>query len=268
MFLELTHNKLLFISDTKKENRSDTPPSPDCGLDHLDIDCKNHVCPCLVEKKQTIFPLRSQSSTASSNSAQSTPQTNIHLASIISTPTQTLRPRLRHYASRKDTCNVRRRRVSEWIDTKRKIMKNLGKEYKSRKGTVRAAKKMHERCLSTCRVKCSEKITEDERQHVFETFWALGDQNKQREYIAKLATKQKKRRGFTDTESRRKFTIKYRLPKYQDENKELVEVCKKMFLATFSISERFVFTAFDKFDNKTGILKPDLRGRHKNRNLN
>lgn len=39
-------------------------------------------------------------------------------------------------------------------------------------------------CTEKCTIKCSSKITEDERMQIFISFWDLGDLEKQRQYIA------------------------------------------------------------------------------------
>lgn len=93
---------------------------------------------------------------------------------------------------------------------KRKTLRNLGKEYLSRKGLVRASKKMGPPCH--CRMRCFNKLNEEERKNIFESFWKLGDRAKQWMYVANLVTRKTKRRMYTDTVSRRKYTLKYKLP--------------------------------------------------------
>ncbi|KAF9413701.1 hypothetical protein HW555_008147, partial [Spodoptera exigua] len=54
------------------------------------------------------------------------------------------------YDCSNDFC-PRRRHVVDWIDNKRKKLRNLGKEYKSHDGTTRLAKSLKPMCLENCR---------------------------------------------------------------------------------------------------------------------
>ncbi|CAH0407302.1 unnamed protein product [Chilo suppressalis] len=91
-------------------------PSPHCTINHLDFDFDNQFCSWFVEKD--ISPLQSVDATYT----EATPQTS----------------RKRKNNPRKDKGNIRRRHVTEWKDCKRKILRNLGKAYKCRDGTVKS----------------------------------------------------------------------------------------------------------------------------------
>ncbi|KAF9410823.1 hypothetical protein HW555_010204 [Spodoptera exigua] len=117
-----------------------------------------------------------------------------------------------------------------------------------------------------CRMKCFDKISNSQRHRLLKDFWGLGDHHRQWSFVSNLVTRNPKRRIFTDKpDSRRKYTIKYRLPVPNvDENQSVtyVNVCKTQFLATFSISEQFVYTAIEKTEKATGIIECDGRGKH------
>lgn len=150
----------------------------------------------------------------------------------------------------------RLRNQHNWEEVKRKRLKNEGKEYLSKRRIHVSAKTIGRPC--TCVYKCSTKISQAEREEAFERFWKLGDREKQWLHVANYTTKQKKKRAIqTVPRHNRQFTYKYYLPK----NSTRVEVCKKMFLNTYAISERLVRTAWDKYDGNTAILK-DMRGKH------
>lgn len=119
-------------------------------------------------------------------------------------------------------------------------------------------------CPESCRQKCSTRISSDERMSNFNRFWNLGNREKQWSFVAHLVLKQKKRRVFTDTASRRNFTLIYRLHVKRGDEDDLIVVCKKTFLNTFSISEQFVYTALEKVDVINGLIESDKRGRHDN----
>lgn len=119
-------------------------------------------------------------------------------------------------------------------------------------------------CHVNCRQKCSTKISHDIRLRIFNTFWDLGNREKQWTFIANLVLKQKKRRQFTDILSRRNFTLIYRLPTNINNQESYTIVCKKMFLNTFAISEQFVYTSLEKLNTVTGSVQSDMRGHHLN----
>ncbi|KAF9418529.1 hypothetical protein HW555_004678 [Spodoptera exigua] len=248
------------IEDNNNQlNENNTPiPSPECATNHLDYDCSNDFCPWYIENAIQ----EPHSVISSTTDLLSTPQANTPFSSFSeSTPSCS---RKRKNISRKDVGNIRRRHVADWIDNKRKKLRNLGKEYKSRDGTTRLAKSLKPMCLENCRQKCSSKISSDERIYIFNQFWNLGNREKQWAFVAYLVLKQKKRRVFTDTPSRRNFTLIYRLNVNRGGEDQFMTVCKKTFLNTFSISEQFVYTALEKLDTTSGLIEMDQRGRHDN----
>nr|CAI5822397.1 unnamed protein product [Callosobruchus analis] len=76
------------------------------------------------------------------------------------------------------------RNTSEWIDVKAKKDLNLGMEHKNRKGKLILAKQMKEPCKEECRNRCREKISQDNRQSLFEEFWKIDNHTRQWDYIA------------------------------------------------------------------------------------
>lgn len=252
---------LEITNTTNSINLETAHPSPTCTINHLDYDCDNNFCPYYIEKENlSILDIASQPSPTCVSSNCSTPQANSPL-SVKSISPQTVK----HRRTRRDKGNVRQRHVKEWIDVKRKTLRNLGQEYVARKGKIQARKKMGPPC--NCRSRCYDKLSEESRRKIFESFWGLGDRDKQWIYVANLVKKQNKRRVYTDTVSRRKYTLKYSLPVADGDNIEHVDVCKKHFLNTISVSDQVVNKALEKMDVTTGILVPDQRGRHSNHPL-
>ncbi|KAG6457883.1 uncharacterized protein LOC119190807 [Manduca sexta] len=152
------------------------------------------------------------------------------------------------------------RNYDGWEEVKRKRLTNAGKEYCSKKGVIVSAKTIGRPC--TCRYTCYTMLTLEERQDAFEKFWKLGDREKQWLHVANYTSKQKKKRGLQrDLKHNRQFTYKYFLPKGSSK----IEICKTIFLSTYSINERLVRTAWDKYDGST-LIEKDMRGKHKNHN--
>ncbi|XP_037300938.1 uncharacterized protein LOC119191153, partial [Manduca sexta] len=122
-------------------------------------------------------------------------------------------------------------------------------------------------CPVTCRKKCSEKLTEDIRQRIFDMFWSIGDHSRQWDFLARYAVRAEKKRFTVEKEnSKRLHTISYFLPRSQGDNIETtkISVCKTMFLRTLSISFNFVYTALEKSDKGNGFIETDQRGKHIN----
>ncbi|XP_045535250.1 protein tramtrack, beta isoform isoform X1 [Papilio machaon] len=156
---------------------------------------------------------------------------------------------------------------SKLYEKRRKRLINLGQQYVSKSGRIVDAKVMGESC--ECRYECSKKITHEQRLSCFNSFWALGNRQKQWAFVFKYTVKHKILRRLSQGDQNfRNFTYRYRLPiiTTSDPNKcEFVSVCKTMFLNTLSVSGKIVKTAHEKFDGVAKIEK-DLRGRRKQRN--
>ncbi|KAF9406807.1 hypothetical protein HW555_012946 [Spodoptera exigua] len=166
---------------------------------------------------------------------------------------------------RKFTIDVTKKRrkcnKENWIDTKRKLLQNLGKKHLSRKGKEQKGKDMRPSC-DNCKFKCDTKISEESRKQVFDLFWGLGNHVKQWEFIGKYTKRHMKRRITTDNESKRTQSVHYFLPLLLSENDSTVKVCKLMFKNTLSVSNQFIQSAMDKYDKTTGFCEEDRRGRH------
>ncbi|RVE43435.1 hypothetical protein evm_011930 [Chilo suppressalis] len=132
----------------------------------------------------------------------------------------------------------RQRRPKEWIDVKRKCLKNLGKKYVRKKGKAVDEKTMGPPCK--CRYKCSGKVSHQQRLDCFTKFWQLGDRAKQWNFIIKYSDKMKKKRSLNQvTPNNRKFTFKYYLPLItgtSESHCEKIEICQIMFLNTLAIT--------------------------------
>lgn len=136
----------------------------------------------------------------------------------------------------KPRSNPRRpRRPETWISTKRKTLRNSGQSYLNSSGKVVEARKMKESCGKACRSKCMTKITEEDRQHNFKTFWDFGDVVKQRRFIyMHIVSSEPKRRRAQN--SNRTMTHNF----FLDAKDQPVQVCKKLFKNTLVISTQVI----------------------------
>ncbi|CAH2088044.1 unnamed protein product [Euphydryas editha] len=172
----------------------------------------------------------------------------------------------RKVKKKNDLGKIRKVNKSEWVDSKRKQLKNLGLCYVSRNGKVRSEKSILPACDDECRLKCKEKIDEDVRKQLFKQYWSLGDRVRQWDFLTRWCERIAKKLITTEGPSKRLFSVKYYLPKTLGDIKdERVTVCKTMFLHTFAIGEGVVRTALKKITDCKGLaIAWDERGRHNN----
>jgi hypothetical protein len=156
----------------------------------------------------------------------------------------------------------RRRTVNQglWKRNKAKKLFNSGEEYLNPKTGVLIPKKtMGAPCKNSCRFKCASKISESERQVSFDSFWMIGNHERQWDYILRFVKSVQKKTQKLPASSKRSKALIYNLSC----NNEIIKVCKTMFLQTLSISNMWVVSAFKK--NEESELLLDNRGRHNNR---
>ncbi|CAH1983229.1 unnamed protein product [Acanthoscelides obtectus] len=173
------------------------------------------------------------------------------------------------------------RREHTWKRNIIKSSRSQGKKYTNWKGKKQLARKMKTSCEEKCRMKCLNKMSEEERHKIFTEYWGLGDVNRQRDFISKYVTVVSKARTrirkknkhhpaelpekndntflelSNDKNSRRNSTFTYSLPK--NENNK-VQICKTFFLNTLSISAQVVKTVMNK-TGTSGIVSEDRRGK-------
>lgn len=73
----------------------------------------------------------------------------------------------------------RQRNEKNWKQNQIKKNKNEGKSYINSKGRTITEKKIGPACEGKCKYNCSRKITEDQRNKLFQMYWELGDVTKQ-----------------------------------------------------------------------------------------
>ncbi|XP_072395672.1 uncharacterized protein [Diabrotica undecimpunctata] len=157
----------------------------------------------------------------------------------------------------------RKRKYNTWRRTEIKASRNSGKSYINWKGNLVPERKIKVSCK--CRMKCSDKIKEGDREKIFLEYWNLADINRQRDYISKFVQCNNKARTrirnnadktTEDLTSRRNFTFVY----YLQVDTKKVQVCKLFFLHTLSISAQMIRTVINKIGS-TGVVREDKRGK-------
>lgn len=111
-----------------------------------------------------------------------------------------------------------------------------------------------------CKLKCFDKITEQQREFIFSHFWRLGKRSNQWSFVLQFTTRKKPKsvaRAHLAT-TPHKYRFNYFLPLTQNigNDMEKVKVCQAMFTQTLVISGKVVM---DSWARVTGDLK--ARGR-------
>lgn len=142
----------------------------------------------------------------------------------------------------------------------RKKLRNLGQSYVTRKGIKVREKRFSE--LPTCRMNCKKRIDDTKRKNIFEEFWRIGDYEKRSSYIAGLITTIETQTSRKKVEGKKhknriisnKFSLSV--------NGAKVPICKRCFMLTFDITNRFMTTVIkNKGQSICGMMPGDGRGK-------
>ncbi|CAG4907276.1 unnamed protein product [Colias eurytheme] len=156
---------------------------------------------------------------------------------------------------------TRKRKLNpeKWLCVQAKILRNRGREYTSKSGKIVPEKSMKPPCGEKCKQKCTNKITETQRKEIFDTYWSLGDLQRQREFILRHTSIIKPRYSYKVHNSNRGNNNAF----YLSVDGERIRVCKQFFKATLAISDRPIRTVFEK-SQPSGSMELDKRGKHNN----
>ncbi|CAH1106998.1 unnamed protein product [Psylliodes chrysocephalus] len=84
----------------------------------------------------------------------------------------------------KQITKKRPKKTAEWRRNVCKKLRNCGQKYETlSKNKVLQERKILTPCNEKCRLKCTGKFTDEHREHIFNTFWKLGDLQKQRSFV-------------------------------------------------------------------------------------
>lgn len=149
--------------------------------------------------------------------------------------------------------SIRQSNPDGWIRNKRKLAKNTGQSYVASNGKFIEAKQMKANCGNSCRMQCSKKINEENRLKIFEHFYQLADIAKQRKFLFDHMKTYEPKRNKTPKNPQKVRAVQrcyfLNLVYANEDVKELLQVCKLMFLNTFSISSQMIDTLFRKAIN-------------------
>lgn len=153
----------------------------------------------------------------------------------------------------------RQRNPDSWKINIKKRLRISGQSYANGKNINVPARKVKEKDCATCRYKCNSNFPEPERQNIFDQFWSMADVSRQKDFIINHTVTTIKKRQTTQTESKRKNSIKYRLTTQGNQ----IRTCKDFFLKTLDITEKFARSALDGQSSiNLGISPPSTHGKH------
>uniref|UniRef100_A0A8D8VJJ1 Uncharacterized protein n=1 Tax=Cacopsylla melanoneura TaxID=428564 RepID=A0A8D8VJJ1_9HEMI len=164
-----------------------------------------------------------------------------------------------------EKCAIRKRKRKPdvpkptWQSEHKKYLRNTGQAYMTHYSSkVRKQRSLKPPCLESCRLRCFEKFTHERRQTIFSEFWALGNIEQQRIYIAQNFGQvlPKVRRS---PENKRNLNTAYALT---NENGEKERVCQTFFMNTLDVTPKMIRIIQKKMRNPEFTFK-ETRGTHK-----
>jgi len=120
-------------------------------------------------------------------------------------------------------------------------------------------------CNATCKRNCREKFSEERRQTLLDSYWAMNDKERRDWIFHNVTRREPKRITVTDAnrESRRSLTLNYHLPNENMGDKEVV--CKLFFLTTLGYhpkNDRMITSIMNGTPAEAITASKERRGRH------
>ncbi|KAL0878742.1 hypothetical protein ABMA27_003789 [Loxostege sticticalis] len=143
-----------------------------------------------------------------------------------------------------------------WACNIRKAKHQRGEAYISRRGKYVPERRVQNTkdCLKSCKYKCSERISDTDREHIFKAFYSL-NANEKKHFLLNTTERNYIKHKSDDENHRRKHSFKYfflvRAVRHT--------VCKNFYLGTLAISQKPVYNVH-LGKSEMNIPKPDGRG--------
>jgi len=153
------------------------------------------------------------------------------------------------------------RNVNTWLRVKRKLARQSGEQYLSANGNlVKAKKPCTDRCLCTCKLRCSEKFSVDERQQLYDIFYSM-DGNAKNAYIFQCVKASSPKVRFCAATKHRAVTFTY----FVTVGAEVRRVCKKAYTELHQVTSSKLAHIGKQVSLGFSAPRPDGRGKQKNR---
>lgn len=144
----------------------------------------------------------------------------------------------------------------------------------NRLGKFRPARKMGPPCLDNCKYKCKERIREEDRQKIFDSYWKLNSDYAKRQFISQCleSTERKYMRVNSKTCRSANTSFNFSIPSGTTGDpttskplSEKVRVCKRYFVRTLGIGEGAIDTVRQMIKEFGDVIDYERRGRHMNK---
>lgn len=156
----------------------------------------------------------------------------------------------------------RKRDPSQWASNVRKQKRNNGQSYISSRRKLVPSKvvKNLKNCLTACRLKCSQQISDAERNNIFQAYYNLSRDSKRLFLLAhcKKIVPNRRRKDKNEVNSRKKYTFQF----FFEVNAKKVQVCKNFFLGTLSVSQKTIYNVHETKNISGNTPRVTLQGRH------
>lgn len=144
----------------------------------------------------------------------------------------------------------KKRNETAWNVNRKKLLRKSGKAYSGHKNKPRTQRSVRS-YKHTCRYKCNQSISEEERREIFQRFYALVDYDLQNSFLSSCIKKEAVQRKRNNATTNRQFSTEiYLLDK---------RICKMFFRKTLDISNKRFTTVCAKTD-AVDICAKDKRG--------
>ncbi|KAK7486497.1 hypothetical protein BaRGS_00022298 [Batillaria attramentaria] len=152
---------------------------------------------------------------------------------------------------KKNLSRKKKAKPETWKQNVRKSLHLQGKEYVSQTGKTVDAKCVRKIDCSKCRYDCNNRVSEEYRQELFQTFYALDTYERQKDFVcAHVRDRETVSILGTDNKPVPKKRQRCRTYFFIADGKEQ-RVCKKFFLATLALGEAYVDHALKNSTNGT-----------------
>ncbi|CAH0715769.1 unnamed protein product, partial [Brenthis ino] len=156
----------------------------------------------------------------------------------------------------------RQRNEQEWECNKRKDARNKGLEYVSVRKKLNPPKKIRKGkdCLNKCVLKCSQKITDDERLSIFTDYYNLSSEEKRMFLLNNTSCLQpdRRRKGKNYENSKKKDSYQF----FFMVNSVKIKVCKTFFCDTLAISQKPIYNVHKTKNKVSNTPSPSKQGKH------
>lgn len=237
------------------------------GFEHYDICISDNEKSDDIQSTEKFDKARTPEKEMTRITPQATPdKTELNADATVSSKKRTvsspigITPRKRaKYVSPEKKKRSRKRKAhpENWKKNVRKQLRLSGKEYANAKGQMVPARSLKPHCCQKCRYKCGEKVSEAERANIFKTFWSLGNNDRQRDFICKSVMENEPQRIKLQAKTRRKRSRIFSLVVEQ----QRLRVCKSFFMKTLDLGEKAIEYAVTR-SSAGAFTTKDKRGQH------